>query len=391
MRTPVFLSCIAVFALAACGGGGGGTSTGGGTSVMPNPNGSGGGTTSQAQSETAITVTNSLGDPVKNLTNFNSTVSGAFAVMKHGQVVAMSGANGQCNNGVEFWAPDKNNDPSSTEEQYFYDSGCSQLARDIVRIYAISGTSETVNRTEKQYAIHNATPTAQRTTAVNFINGSYNANGFPSVANGFDRSETSELDISGSKTLLNDDELVMLPGNSGVNSFCSDAAGYNATGIASLNETFGNQGGVTSGTRTVNNDGSVTWQSTHAGTAYKGTIGSFAINIGSANTACPIATPEYTLSGGTPVGTYSIPVSATFNHGLLTNLSVTNAQLANGNTLNVSTNSGVQPQNSQFITGIVSNNGAQLATFAVDAFGDGTLTVTSSGAQYVISDWHVVK
>ena len=45
----------------------------------------------------------------------------------------------------------------------------------------------------------------------------------------------------------------------------------------------------------------------------------------------------------------------------------------------------------QFITGIVSNGGSQFATFNVNAFGDGTLTLTSSGAQYVMTDWHVIK
>ncbi len=389
MRTPVFLALSATLALTACGGGSGGTSSGG-NAPIPNPT-SGGGLSSQAQAETAITVANSLGDPVKNVTNFNNAVSGASAVMRGGQVIAMTGGAGECTNGIEFFAPDKNNDPNSTEAQYFYDSGCTELARDIVRIFAVNGTSETVNRTEKQYAIDNSSPTAQRTSTVAFINGSYNVDGFPNVAHGFDRSATSELDISGAKTLLNDDELVMLAGSNGVNAYCSDTAGYNATGIPSLNETFGSEGGTSSGTRTVNTDGSVTWQSTNSGTAYKGAIGSFAINIGSANTACPIAAPEYTLSGGTPVGTYSVPVSATFSRGLLTNLTVTNAQLANGNTLNVSTNGGVQPQNSQFITGTIGNNGTQIATFAVDAFGDGTLTVTRSGAQYVMSDWHVVK
>jgi hypothetical protein len=384
MRTPVLLSCIAALALTACGGG---SSSGGGSS-LPNPGGAG--TTPQAQSEDAITVTDSLGSPVKDLTNFNGNVSGVFAVGKAGQLLPMTG-NGTCNNGVEFWAPDKNGDPNSTEEQYFYDSACAQIARDVVRIYNISGSSETLNRTEKQYAINNATSTAQRTTTVSFLNGTYDAHGFPIAADGFNRSATSELDIAGSKTLLDDNELVMMPSSTSVNAFCSDAAGYNATGFAALNETFGNQGGSSNGSRTINNDGSVTWQSTNTGTAYKGAIGSFGINIGAPNTSCPIATPEYSLQGGTAVGTYSIPVTVTFDHGLLTNLTVTSATLANGNTLDVTTNSGVSPQNNQFITGIISNSGTQLATFAINTFGDGTLTVTKTGAQFVINDWHVVR
>ena len=384
MRTPALIAIAATFALTACGGGGGGSAT-------PPTGGGTGGLTPQSQSEAAISVTNALGDPVKSLTNFNGNVSGAMLVARSGQLVRMTSTNGACNNGIEFWAPDKNNDANSTESIYFYDSACTQPARDIVRIFNQSGTSESVNVTEKQYAINNATPIAQRTTTVNFTNGSYDANGFPIAANGFDRSATSELDIANSKTILGDDELVMLPAAKGANSFCGDSAGYNATGIAALNETFGWQGSDTNGTRTVNSDGSVTWQSTHGGNTSKGAIGSLSIAVGSPNSTCPIGTPEYSLQGGTQQGTYSIPVSATYSHGLLTNLVVTNAQLANGNTLNVQTNSSVQPTNAQFITGTISNNGTQIATFAVDAFGDGTLTVTSSGGQYVMNDWHVIK
>ncbi len=385
MRIPALLALLATISLAACGGGGGGSAT-----PPVNGGGSNSGNSSQTQSENAIVTAESLGSPVKSISSFNGTTSGASLATRTSGFGIDIPVN-QCVNGVEFFVPDKNNDKNSTEEQYFYDSACTQIARDIVRIFAISGTSETVNRTVKQYALNNATPTAQRTTTVNFINGTFGNNGFPNVANGFGRSATSELDISGAKTLLNDDELVMSPGTNGVNSFCGDAAGYNATGVASLNETFGSQGSTTSGTRTVNGDGSVTWQSTHMGSVFKGAIGSLAINIGSANSACPISTPEYTLAGGTSTGSYTIPVTVTYLHGEIVNLSVTNATLANGNSLNVTTNTSLSPTNNQFITGIVANNGTQIATFNVNTFGDGALTITSSGAQFVMNDWHVVR
>jgi hypothetical protein len=90
-------------------------------------------------------------------------------------------------------------------------------------------------------------------------------------------------------------------------------------------------------------------------------------------------------------GTYNLPVSATFNHGILTNLTIQNAALANGDTLNVQTNSGVLPTDEHFISGTLAKNGAQIATFNVNAFGDGVLVVASSGKQYQIEDWHVVK
>jgi len=339
--------------------------------------------------ENAIETANAFGSPVNSISSFNGAVSSAQAV--NGRAMPQS-ASGTCNNGVEFFAPDKNGDPNSTEKQDFYDNACTQLARDTVRIYTMNGSSESDNRTVKIYAINNTTPSAVRTDSVNISNATFDQYGFPLAAAGFDRSSMRELDIAGSKTIASGDELVMLPGSNGVNSFCGDSAGYNATGIASLNETFGWEGGVLSGgTRTVNSDGSVTWAATHTGSAFKGAIGSLSLAIAPANTACPIATPEYSLSGGTQGGALSIPVTVTYLHGILTNLTVTNAVLADGNTLNVTTNAGVAPASSTFITGIVGNNGAQIATFSVDAFGDGTLTVTSSGAQYVINDWHVVK
>lgn len=384
MRTPALIVLATTLVFAGCGGGGGSNS-----SVTPPLGGGGTQQSSQTNAENSINTANSLGTPMKTITNFNNSVQAESVARSNGAFVAY--ASGTCNSGVEYFAPDKNGDANSTETQMFYDSGCTQLARDVVRIYTISGSSESVNRSEKIYAINNSTPSATHTSSVNFINGSYGPNGYPVVANGFDRSSAGELDLAGAKTLVSDDELVMLPASGSTNNFCSDAAGYNATGIASLNETFGWQGGVTSGTRTVNTDGSVTWSATHTGFTAKGAIGSLSIGIAAANTTCPIATPEYSLTGGTQAGQYSLPITATYLHGELTNLTVTNATLANGNTLNVTTNTSVSPTSSTFITGIVSNGGTQIATFAVNTFGDGTLTVTSSGAQYVMNDWHVVK
>lgn len=380
MRTPLLLVLAATMTLAACGGG----------SNPPASNGGGGSSTSSNQSQSAIDAVNALGDPVTATTSFNDTTSAADLAVRDGAKPMLQ--NGVCTNGVEFWSPDKNGDPNSTQTEYFYDMACTQLARDIVRIYTINGTSETVDRTEQQYALGNATPIATRTTTVDYINGTYGTYGYPVVADGFARSAAAQTNIAGSKTLVSDDELVMTAGSGGTNAWCGDSAGYNATGIAKLGETFGWQGGVLSGgTRTVNSNGSVTWAATHAGMVFTGAIGSLSVSIGTQNTACPISTPEFALSGGTSQGSYSIPVSATYTQGELTNLTVTDASLSNGNTLNVTTNTSVLPTNSNFITGTISNGSTQIATFAVDCFGDGTLTVSSSGAQFVIDDWHVIK
>jgi hypothetical protein len=385
MRLPRILVASTILALAACSGGGG-------SAGAPIPNSGGSPQSTQTASQQAVDAANALGDPVKTEATFNATTSGSASVTRVASDANRMLANGVCTNGVEFFAPDKNGDANSTEEQYFYDSACTELARDTVRIYTINGSSESVTRNETQYAINNATPIATRTSTVAFVNGTYGANGYPVVADGFARTATAQTTISNAKTIADDNELVMQPGSNGVNTWCGDSAGYNQTGIASLNETFGWQGGVLSGgTRTVNADGSVTWQATHTGSVESGAIGAIAIASGTSNTACPISTPAYTLTGGTTDGSYTIPVTTTFLHGELTQLTVTNASLANGDTLNVSTNSGVSPTNAAFITGSVANGSSQIATFAVDCFGDGTLTVTGTGAQFVIDDWHVVK
>ncbi|HVS45127.1 MAG TPA: hypothetical protein VMS32_00485 [Verrucomicrobiae bacterium] len=378
VHSTVAAALLAV-ALAACGGAGG---------TNPPIGGGGSGLSAQSQSEMSISTANALGSPMKNIADDNNAISAQSQGIR-----TESGGQGTCTNYSEFFAPDKNGDANSTERQFFYDAGCTELARDTVRIFTSTGSSsETVANTEKLYAVNNATPIATRTATNTIANATFDANGFPKAANGFDRIDTGNLALGGVKTIDSDAEMVMQPASGGINQYCGDSAGFNATGFAALGETFGWNGGISGvGTRTVNVDRSITWSATHAGTNFKGAIGALSIATGAPNTACPISTPMFTLAGGTSTGTYSIPITATYANGLLENLSIANAQLANGNTLNVSTNTSVPPTNSLFITGTIANGSTQISTFNVDAYGDGTLTITASGTQYVIDDWHVVK
>jgi hypothetical protein len=343
-----------------------------------------------------VSTANGVGSQLKALSSYERDLSSSVSA---GTASAnrTTAALGACKNYMEFFAPDKNGDPNSTETQYFYDTACTQIARDVVRVYTSTGTSaETVARTVKQYALGNTTPIATRSDAVSISNATFDKYGFPIAADGFDRLSSDQLDIAGSKTIVSDDELVMQAatpsGTTAGTTYCSDSAGFNATGLAKLDETFGWQGGIlTGGTRTVNGDGSVTWVATHAGTGFKGAIGSLSIAQGVQNTKCPISTPMFTLAGGTQIGTYSIPVSVTYLSGVISNLTIANATLSNGDTLNVTTSASAPPSSSTFIQGVVTSGSTQIATFAVDAFGDGTLTVTSTGAQFVITDWQVVR
>jgi hypothetical protein len=392
MRAHLTLMCLATVALAACSGGGSGGS-------LPSGSGGGGtGTTTQSTNEQAVAATNGVGTPVKNFASYEasistSTSSAAASNVRFATTASAATASGACKSGVEFFSPDTAGDPNSTETKLFYDLACTDLARDTVRIYtASSSTAESVSRSEMLYAMNNGTPIATRTSTEAIAGATFDSFGFPIAADGFTRSATSQLAIAGSKTISSGDELVMQAATSDTNGFCDDSAGFSVTGSTSLGETFGWAGGVLAGgTRTVNSDGSVTWTATHAGTGYKAPIGGLSLAVGTLNTSCPIATPAFTLAGGTSDGTYSIPVVASFKSGILQSLTVTNATLSNGNTLSISTTPGALPSSSSFITGTISQSGTQVATFSVDAFGDGVLTVTKTGAQFVITDWHVVK
>jgi hypothetical protein len=348
----------------------------------------------QLQTEDSIDTANAVGSPVKDFQSYNNDATGSpvQSSVRAQSASRDAAGDGTCSNGVEFFAPDKHGDANSTERIEFYDNACTAIARDAVRIWTSTGAnSETVARTVSLYALNSTTPSAVRSETVNYTNATFDQYGYPVLSNGFARTHTGELSINGVKTIDGDGELIVAAGSGNSTTFCSDTAGFNATGNQSLSETFGWAGMTPSGTRTVNGDGSVTWQSTHTGTVYTGAIGALSIQAGAQNTACPISTPMFTLAGGTSKGQYSIPISATYTHGILTNLTVTNASLVNGDTLNVQTNAGVSPADPHFISGALSKNGSAIANFNVDAFGDGVLVVVASGNQYQIEDWHVVK
>ena len=384
------MTLIAASTLTACGGGSG-------SGTVPPATGGGGGNPASItqQTEDSINTANDVGAPMGEISSYNESLSSPL--QSDGRVVTNLATvktlgDGSCSNGVEFFAPDKKGDANSTERIVFYDNGCTQMQSDAVRIYASTGPSaENVQRTVSLFALNSSTAAAVNTETVNYINTSFDAFGYPIYKNGFDRTHTGELDVNGVKTIDGDGELAVLPLSGNSSTYCSDSAGFNATGNSALNETFGWAGTIGNGTRTINSDGSVTWNLTYAGNLYTGPIGGLSIQSGVQNTSCPISTPMFTLAGGTLKGSSNLPVQATFANGVLSNLTISNGTLTNGDTLNVQTNSGVSPSNEHFISGTLASSGATVANFNVDAFGDGTLVVSASGKAYQIEDWHVVK
>jgi hypothetical protein len=174
----------------------------------------------------------------------------------------------------------------------------------------------------------------------------------------------------------------------GMSGYCQSAAGYTVNGIPSLDQTFGWEGGaLTGGTRSGDVRGSATWLANATGAVESAPIGALSIARTDATTTCPMNVPAFTLKGGASENAFSIPLSMTFRRDELSSLNVTGGKFANGERLAVTS----QPQHqSVAVQGAISNQGTQVATFHTDASGSGTLTITSTGAQYVISDWIVV-
>jgi hypothetical protein len=342
----------------------------------------------------AIDAVNALSAPLKTYNDETASEPGSDARHKDEIKPAVRSGKGNCHRGIEFYSPDKAGDANSSEKLDYYDANCTQIARDAVRKWTAGSRAgtEAVLKTITNYAPGSATPVAVKTENTNCSNATGGAYGFPIVADGYQRETSGQLAVGTRKNVLSDSESVMAASTTSVSNYCTDAAGYNALGIAKLGLTFGWQGGAFSGgTRTQNADGSVTWVATHAGQTESAPIGGMSIVTGTLNTACPIVTPAYTLTGGTTKGNYSIPISVTYYHGIIRNLTVTGATLASGYTLNVKTNTSKWPANQSFINGTVTNGTTTIAIFNVNAFGNGTLTVAVTGKQFSIQDWNVVR
>lgn len=183
--------------------------------------------------------------------------------------------------------------------------------------------------------------------------------------------------------------LIFQPSLGNVTDFCQSLAGYSANGIPSLDVTFGWQSGAFSGgARALDERGISTWSSNASGTIVQGSIGALSLRRGNAGASCPMTAPAYTVDGADVTNAFSIPLTIMFHHGRLSSLGVGNARFANGESLDVSSEgnrSGIQ------VNGVIRNGGTQVAAFRTDAAGNGTLAITSTGAQYSIAGWIVVS
>jgi hypothetical protein len=203
----------------------------------------------------------------------------------------------------------------------------------------------------------------------------------------------SELSSRGNRRVISGSDFVMQPTVGNVTQFCESSAGFSVTGIPSLDVTFGWESGAFSGgARSAEGHGLALWSANASGEIVQAPIGGLAVKRGAGSISCPMTAPAFALSGPAVSDAFSIPISLAFRHGELSGISVANAKFANGESLDMTTGRNRQPLERQpfEVNGVLRDGRAQVATFQANAAGDGTLTVTSTGAQYVIADWIVV-
>lgn len=432
MRKVRALIAVAVFAfaLAACGGGG----SGGGSATVPPAPGTGGGLqlSAQQQQQDSVAAANAAGAPVEDITGIETSVTNPVTLQsaqRHATDTATAspapgsspnpGAsaspappkptpppNGTCianffasgaYKGFQYWKPDKAGDANSVQYTFFYDGACTQIARDQVRVTgSVTGTgavkTQTQTVTTTEYDQGNPVPTNTRTEN-NTLTGQFDTEGYPLLKLGFARASILSVSSGGAVVMNRANEFIAGPTSTASQTYCGDSAGYNAEKLSSTAQVHGWQNLTANASRTVNSDGSVTWTHSGSGSVYSAaTAGALSINKGTLNSACPIAVPAFTLAGGTLVSSYGVAsMSATFKSGSLVMLTVTNATLANGYTLNVTTDTTVGPTSPKFINGTIAKGSTTIATFSVDANGNGTMTVAATGAKYTMQHWHVVK
>lgn len=96
-----------------------------------------------------------------------------------------------------------------------------------------------------------------------------------------------------------------------------------------------------------------------------------------------------TSSGGTFIGSsashFRISIRAAYRNGRLTSLNASRATFG-GYTMFLASS---RPGNATRIVGIVNDGRTKIATLWSDALGNGSLTITSTGAEYRLADWSV--
>ena len=255
------------------------------------------------------------------------------------------------------------------ETKFFYDSACTQLAKDVVADVTIPDPSdETIVRT--------ATWWNKAGAQIADRSGNFSITGSPGD---FAAVLTSAFFVGTSSQPTNQfgGQLTVVPQNSTTWTVAGDHADIFNDVAPRVNASFGVSAALQNVTASLDASGDVT---------FSGSRGE-SLSMGSLYGLTMSSTPPFSVSGGTQIGTATQTGSIEFDAaGQLMAVDVT-VSTSKGYTVDM-TSSG--SPGSIAINGVVTNASAQqVATFTVDEYGDGIITY-ADGRQALIVDWHIV-
>jgi hypothetical protein len=353
MRTPTLAALFAAALLAGCGGGGSSSS-----SPLP-------GSSSQSGSVSTTDIAQDGSSAAFDAVDTNE----ADAAVGNGSLGTSALARNPLSAGFacrhrRTRTVTVNPDGSVTIETIdYYDNACTEPERDAVAVYASNGGTATVSRTITTYSLTHAQL-------------------------GVRDENYSIMGSSGSGSWTVQDAFYAGTSSTPLSQFSHSAAISSSTYTGStgrifndakpsMNAAYGHQFATNA---TVGSDGSgdTTFTGTRNGAFFKGALNALSIS----------GAPPFTISGGTQQGTGSISGTVAFTpDGVLESVNLTGT-LLNGDSIAVT--SSLDANGNITVTGTISNGSATVATFTADANGDGILTITSTGAQVPIVDWHVI-
>lgn len=361
MRTRIIFAVLAAVAIAGCSGGNGSTIGPPNSNTQATPQ-----EIAQAGTEAAFSQIES-GSLEVGLNNGNMGVP-----LSSGRTPAFAAApNGSCHNGVEYTVTVISPTQTQYETKFFFDKACTNLARDVVALV-------TMNSSSSESIVHTATNYNLAGLLLSTRKSNFAITGAPG---NFSAVLTSDVFIGSSSnpTVLLGRQFTIAPQSSTVWTIAANSGKVVNVGNPSVNESFGHMGVLSNGTITVDASNNVTFAGSHSGTFFKGPFGSLTLS----------ATPPFTVSGGSALGTTNVSGSVSFDPmGNLASVSITGT-LWNGDGISVTSSGGPPPAVSVNGT-ITSPSGQQFASFSVDQNGDGVITY-ASGAQALIIDWHIVR
>jgi len=270
-----------------------------------------------------------------------------------------------CNGGAEITSTFVGTTETQIHEQTFYDSGCTLLFQDIHLDVVASGTSGTLSGSETQYT------RAGSVFAYDTITGSLNGVGTPLV----------QVNVQVADAASSTSPLRAVAGLSCNIGLIAQACGSGAVEhLAALSEDFGATLNANVSVLPVPGTASATVANFSGnGASYKGTLNALTLSEG------PF--PGWSVSGGMLADSVTLSGGLTFSGGgIVTGGSLIIVDAAADATVNV-----VAGGSPLTISGVIkqTDNGQTMATFTVDANGNGTITY-SNGTTALIIAWQII-